>query len=239
METAGSIVAEVLSEIGSVIKPGMTTLELDEIAYKIIIKNKATPTFKGYRGFPSSICSSVNNEVVHGIPSANIVLKDGDVVSVDVGATFKGMVGDSAVTFPIGTVSNDVKQLLTGTNEGLYAGIDKMREGNHLEDVSAAIEDCALKYKFGIVRQYGGHGVGSSMHEDPFLFNYRTGDKGPLLKHGMVIAIEPMFNLYTDEVYTLADGWTVVTKDGKPSAHFEHTVLVTEGEPKILTDRNK
>ena len=237
METAGSIVAEVLSEIGSVIKEGMTTLELDEIAYKTIIKNKAIPTFKGYRGFPASICSSVNNEVVHGIPSANVVLKNGDIVSIDVGATFKGMVGDSAVTFPIGLVSEDVNTLLKGTNEGLYAGIDKMREGNHLEDVSAAIEDFALKYKFGIVRQYGGHGVGASMHEDPFLFNYRTGDKGPVLKSGMVIAIEPMFNLGGDDVYTLLDGWTVVTKDGKPSAHFEHTVLVTEDEPQILTDR--
>jgi len=242
MRTAGSIVAEVLAEMRNVVKPGITTWELDEIAYKIITKNKAIPTFKGYPGlpgfpaFPASICASVNQEVVHGIPSKDVVLKEGDIISIDVGATYKGMVGDSAITIGVGEISEDLKMLLETTNQALYDAIDKMRAGNHLQDVSAAIEDRALSKGLGIVKQYGGHGVGSSMHEDPFLFNYRTGDPGPLLKPGIAIAIEPMFNLGTGEVHMLSDGWTVVTNDGKPSAHFEHTVVVTDGEPEILTN---
>ena len=237
MKSAGKIVAEVLNEMYNAAKPGVSTIELDEIAYNIIIKNRAIPSFKGYRGFPASICASLNSEVVHGIPKPDIVLKDGDIISIDVGATYKGMVGDSAVTIPIGNIDKDIELLLKVTNDALYAGIEQMVANNYLENVSGAIEDCALKHNLGIVRQYGGHGVGADMHEEPFLFNYRTGNQGPLLKSGMVIAIEPMFNLGGDDVKVLEDGWTVVTADNKPSAHFEHTVLVGENGPEILTDR--
>lgn len=237
MLEAGQIVAAAHKALAEAVKPGVSTKELDDLAYKIITEHKAIPTFKGYRGYPATICASVNDEVVHGIPSEERILKEGDIISIDIGATYRGLVGDSAVTYAVGEVSDEIKMLLKATNDGLYAGIAQMRAGNHLQDVSAAIEDVALSYNLGIVRQYGGHGVGTSMHEDPFLFNYRTGNEGPLLKPGMVIAIEPMFNLGCDEVKTLADEWTVVTNDGKPSAHFEHTVLVTEDEPVILTDR--
>lgn len=230
--------AEVLETMKDAVKPGVSTIELDEIAERIIIANKAIPAFKGYHGFPATICSSVNEQVVHGIPSKDVILKDGDVISVDVGAVYKGLVGDSAITLPVGNISDELKKLLEVTNKSLYAGIEQMRAGNKLyETVSAAIEDCALAEGYGIVKQYGGHGVGRNMHEDPFLYNFRPGNPGPELKSGMVIAIEPMFNLGTGEVHVLPDKWTVVTNDHKPSAHFEHTVLVTEDEPVILTQR--
>jgi len=235
MLTAGSIVAEALNEMRSVIKPGISTAELDEIAYKIIIKNHAIPTFKGYNGFPASICASINEQVVHGIPNKDIFLKEGDVISLDVGATYKGLVGDSAITVPVGEIDAELKKLLKVTEQALYDGIGKMIANNHLSEASGAIEDCANQYGFGIVKSYGGHGVGHSMHEDPFVFNFRNGIPGPVLKSGMTIAIEPMFNLGTGEVHTLEDGWTVVTNDNKPSAHFEHTVLVGDDGPVILT----
>lgn len=232
---AGRIVALVHAAMKEAVKPGVSTAELDQIAYDIIKSNKAIPTFKGYHGFPASICASVNEAVVHGIPSETQILKEGDIIAVDVGATYKGLVGDSAMTYAVGEINDELKNLLEVTNQSLFAAIDKMRAGNHLQDVSAAIEDVALANNMGIVRQYGGHGVGTEMHEEPFVFNYRTGNPGPVLKPGMVIAIEPMLNLGCDDVHTLEDQWTVVTDDGKPSAHFEHTVLVTDGEPDILT----
>jgi len=238
MRTAGSIVAETLSELKTAIKPGVSTAELDEIAYRIIINNHAIPTFKGYHGFPASICSSVNEQVVHGIPSKDVILNEGDIVSLDVGATFKGMVGDSAITVPVGTVEPIVQKLLEATEQALYESLKKAQVNNHLVEVSEIIEDKAAESGFGLVRNYGGHGVGHSMHEEPFVFNYRTANPGPVLKHGMTIAIEPMFNLGTDDVHTLMDGWTVVTDDGKPSAHFEHTVLVSDDGPVILTLAN-
>ncbi len=238
MKAAGEIVAMAHEAVRDAVKEGITTLELDDIVYKVITQNKAIPTFKGYCGFPASICASVNSQVVHGIPSKDVVLHNGDVISVDIGATYHGFVGDSAWTYPVGDVSDEVKHLLKATEEALFAGIAKMQVNNYLEDVSAAIEDVAIANKLGIVRQYGGHGVGTEMHEDPFLFNYRTGDKGPILKAGTVVAIEPMLNLGCDEVYQLDDGWTVVTADDKPSAHFEHTVAVTNDGPLILTKRD-
>ena len=238
MKAAGEIVAMSHAAVKDAVKEGITTWELDEIVYNVIVKNKAIPTFKGYYGFPASICSSVNEQVVHGIPSKDVVLKNGDIISVDIGATYHGFVGDSAWTYPVGEVSDDIKHLLKATEEALFAGIAQMQTDNYLEDVSAAIEDVALANKLGIVRQYGGHGVGTQMHEDPFLFNYRTGDRGPVLKKGTVVAIEPMLNLGCDEVYQLDDGWTVVTADKKPSAHFEHTVAVTDEGPMILTKRD-
>ena len=234
MRHAGSIVALVHQEMAKVIEPGISTLELDKIAFDIIKKNKAYPTFLGYQGFPASICASINEEVVHGIPSKGRILKEGDVVSIDVGATYRGMVGDGAWTYPVGKISPEVQNLLTATEKALYAGIEKMIPDTLLENVSAAIEDVALENKLGIVRQYGGHGVGREMHEDPFLFNYRT-NCTTMIKKNCAIAIEPMLNLGCDEVHSLADGWTVVTDDKKPSAHFEHTVVASEDGPLIMT----
>lgn len=234
MRHAGSIVALVHEQMARVIEPGISTLELDKIAFDIIKKNKAFPTFLGYQGFPNSICASINEEVVHGIPSPNRILKEGDIVSIDVGATYRGMVGDGAWTYPVGKVSLNVQNLLEATKKALYAGIEKMIPDTLLENVSAAIEDVALENKLGIVRQYGGHGVGKEMHEEPFLFNYRT-NSNIVIKKNCAIAIEPMLNLGCDEVHSLADGWTVVTDDKKPSAHFEHTVVASEDGPLIMT----
>ena len=235
MRTAGSIVAESLQAMKEAVCPGISTAELDEIAEKIIRKNNAIPSFKGYFGYPASICASVNEQVVHGIPSKDVVLKDGDIISIDVGATYKGLVGDSAITLAVGTITDDLKRLLEVTNQALYDAIEKMIPGNCLQDISGAVEDRAIKEGLGIVKQYGGHGIGKKMHEDPFVFNYRTGAPGAVLKPGMVLAIEPMLNIGTGEVHTLSDKWTVVTDDGKPSAHFEHTVHVSEDGPVILT----
>ncbi len=235
MRIAGDIVAQVHEAMRSAVKPGVSTFELDEIAYKIITDNKAVPSFKGYHGFPGSICASVNEQVVHGIPNKDVILKEGDIIAVDVGATYKGMVADAAISLPVGVVSEELSKLMEVTKQSLDSAITKMVSGNNLEEVSGAVEDIANKHGYGIVRQYGGHGVGAQMHEDPFVFNYRTGNVGPVLKPGMTIAIEPMLNLGTDDVHTLADEWTVVTDDGLPSAHFEHSVLVTDAEPEILT----
>lgn len=234
MRQAGHVVALVHQEMVKVVAPGISTLELDEIANKIIKDNKCIPSFLGYNGFKGSICASINDEVVHGIPSKDRILKEGDIIAIDVGATYKGLVGDSAWTYAVGKISPELEHLMDVTERSLLAGIDKMRNGNLLDDVSGAIEDVINPEKLGIVRQYGGHGVGRSMHEDPFVFNYRVGNK-LVLKPGMTIAIEPMVNLGGDEVYLHDDGWTVSTTDKKPSAHFEHTVLVTEDGPEILT----
>lgn len=243
MRIAGQIVAEVLYELKQLTKPGVTTLELDLKAEEIIRNNKATPTFKGYQmgpsypAFPGTICASINEEVVHGIPSKDRILKEGDIISIDVGATYRGLVGDSAVTYPVGNVSEDKQMLLKATEEALYAGIEAAKSNVFLQDVSGAIEDVAIKYNMGLVREYGGHGVGRSMHEDPFIFNYRRGDSAPnpKLKHGMTICLEPMFNLGADAVHAMPDGWTVVTSDGKASAHFEHTIAITRDGAEILT----
>jgi methionyl aminopeptidase len=234
MKYAGNVVAVVHQAIKNAVVAGVSTFELDEIAYNIIKENKCTPTFKGYRGFPASICASVNEQVVHGIPSKDMVLKEGDVIAIDVGATYKGLIADSAWTYPVGKVSAEVENLLATTEKSLWAGISAMKNGAKLDDVSGAIEDVLVAQKLGIVRQYGGHGVGRSLHEEPFVFNWRTG-KNLVLKPGMTIAIEPMANLGCDEVFTLDDDWTVVTKDSKFSAHFEHTILVTQNEPEIIT----
>lgn len=234
MRHAGHIVALVHEEMKRVIEPGISTKHLDNIAFDIIKKNKAIPTFLGYHGFPASICASVNEQVVHGFPLEDVILKEGDIISVDVGATYGGLIGDSAWTYPVGKISEEKKRLLKVTEEALFAGIAQMRQGNTLDMVGGAIEDIANREKLGIVRQYGGHGVGRAMHEDPFVFNYRTGNK-TVLKPGMTIAIEPMLNLGGDDVEVLSDKWTVRTVDEKASAHFEHSVLVTDNEPLILT----
>lgn len=231
---AGHIVALVHQEMKKIIEPGISAKYLDDVAFKIIKENRAIPTFLGFNGFPASICASVNEQVVHGFPLESVLLKEGDIISVDVGATYGGLVGDGAWTYPVGKISLEKQRLLKVTEEALFAGISQMRHGNTLDMVSGAIEDVANREKLGIVRQYGGHGVGRSMHEEPFVFNYRTGST-IILKSGMTIAIEPMLNLGGDEVEVLEDKWTVQTVDKQPSAHFEHSILVTDDEPLILT----
>lgn len=235
MRHAGHIVALVHQEMKRIIEPGVSTKYLDVVATQIIKKNKAIPTFFGYNGFPASICTSVNEQVVHGIPSEDFILKEGDIISVDVGATYSGLVGDGAWTYAVGEISDENKRLLKATEEALFAGIAKMIQGNTLDSVGAAVEDVAHREKLGIVREYGGHGVGHTMHEEPFVvLNYRIGNP-TVLKSGMTVALEPMLNLGQDEVEIMPDKWTVCTVDKKPSAHFEHTVLITESEPVILT----
>ena len=231
---AGHIVALVHQKMKEVIEPGISTKELDNIAMQIIKENRAIPTFLGYHGFPGCICASINEQVVHGIPSEKVILKEGDIIAIDVGATYGGMVGDSAWSYGVGKIAPDVEKLLKVTEESLYAGIDKMRPGNVLDDISKAIEAVANREGYGIVRQYGGHGVGHEMHEDPFLFNYSVGDN-TLIRPNIAIAIEPMLNLGCDDVIVEDDEWTVSTKDGKPSAHFEHTVVATDDGPLITT----
>jgi methionyl aminopeptidase len=233
--TAGKIVAEALAEVMAMVKPGVSTLELDQKAEAIIVKAGAVPTFKGYYGFPATLCTSVNDAVVHGIPSADCVLKEGDIVSLDCGATYKGLIADSARTIACGTVTPEVDLLLVRTYESLLAAIAKMTPGNHLEDICGAVEDVCNQYGYGLVKNYGGHGVGHQLHEEPFIPNHRTGDKGPLLVSNVTLAIEPMFNLGKEDVYTDTDEWTVRTVDHLPSAHFEHTVLITDDGPEVLT----
>jgi len=235
MRQAGRIVADTLAAVQAIVKPGVTTLELDQLAQTIITQHGAKPTFKGYHGFPASICASINCEVVHGIPSKKRVLNVGDIISIDVGATFKGLVGDAAITLPVGQVSDKAKRLLEATEGALAAAIIQCRAGNYLEDISGTIQDYAESRGYSVVRQYVGHGVGRQMHEDPQIPNYRQGKRGPQLKPGMTLALEPMVNEGVADTRVLRDKWTVVTKDGKLSAHFEHTVAITDGEPDILT----
>ena len=238
MRHAGHIVALVHEKMKEVVEPGISTKELDNIAMKIIKENRAIPTFLGYNGFPACICTSINEQVVHGIPSDDVILKEGDIIAIDVGATYGGLVGDSAWSYSVGKVADDVDKLMKITEESLYAGIAQMRPGNVLDDISKAIEAVAVREGYGIVRQYGGHGVGHEMHEDPFLFNYSVGDN-TLIKANTAIAIEPMLNLGCDDVVVADDQWTVSTKDGKPSAHFEHTVIATDDGPLITTQLMK
>ena len=234
MRHAGHIVALVHKRMKEIVAPGISTKELDNEAMRVIKENRAIPTFLGYHGFPASICTSINEKVVHGIPSEKEILKEGDIIAIDVGATYGGLVGDSAWSYAVGEISEEKQKLMKATEEALFAGISQMREGNVLDDISGAIEDTAKSYNMGIVRRYGGHGVGHTMHEDPFLFNYRVGDN-TRIKAGYVIAIEPMLNLGCDDVFVEDDNWGVVTRDYRPSAHFEHTVLATEDEPVLMT----
>lgn len=234
MRHAGHIVALVHQEMKRIIEPGISTKELDNAAYKVIKANKAVPTFLGYNDFPASICASINELVVHGIPDEKTILKEGDIISIDIGATYGGLVGDSAWTYPVGEISDEKKRLLKSTEESLMEGFKMMRDGNTLDMVGAAVEAVANREKLGIVRQYGGHGVGHVMHEDPFVLNYASGND-TILKSGMTIAVEPMLNLGCDDVEVLPDNWGVKTVDNQPSAHFEHTIWVTDDEPVFLT----
>jgi len=234
MRDANRIVGEVLQELRPLCKPGVTTGELDRFAEEKTIRSGAKPAFKGYRGYPKSLCTSINQEVVHGIPGDRSLM-EGDIVSLDFGVVYKGYCGDSAITVPIGTVSPAIEKLLLVTEESLYLGIDQMVPDKHLSDISRAIQTHAESNGFSVVKEFGGHGIGKKLHEEPMLLNYVVNGRGIKLKPGLVLAVEPMVNFGTDNVQVLPDGWTVVTGDGQPSAHFEHTVAITDGGSEILS----
>jgi methionyl aminopeptidase len=234
MREAGRIVAMAHAAVKKIIAPGITTRELDAEVEKVIVQAGATPSFKGYQGFPAAICASVNEELVHGIPSSK-KLHDGDIISVDIGAYYKGYHGDSANTFAVGNISIDAQRLLEVTEASLFEGIKMAKSGNHLSDISHAVQVYVEAKKMSIVRDYVGHGIGREMHEDPQVPNYGLPGRGIRLRPGHVLAIEPMVNLGGPDVRTLADNWTVITEDGSWCAHFEHTVAITEEGPEILT----
>jgi methionyl aminopeptidase len=234
MREAGKIVYLTHQELKTVIAPGITTLELDRIAEKVIRGYGAVPSFKGYNGFPGSICTSVNDELVHGIPG-NRKLKEGDIISIDIGACYDGYHGDSAWTYPVGQISPEARRLLEVTEEALYKGLEKALPGNRIGDISHAVQQVAENAGFSIVREYVGHGIGQGLHEEPTVPNYGLPGKGPRLKPGMTIAVEPMVNQGERHVKVLPDNWTVVTKDGSLCAHFEHTIAITEEGYEILT----
>jgi methionyl aminopeptidase len=236
MRRSGKITAAVLTELMKAVRPGVTTGKLDEMAEQGIRSRGGVPTFKGYHGFPASICASVNEEVVHGIPSTR-VLRDGDLLSIDIGTTLDGYVSDSAVTIPVGTIAANARRLLEVTQECLMIGIAQMQVGNHLGDIGAAVQTHAERHGYGVVRELVGHGVGREMHEQPQVPNYGKAGTGMALRPGLVLAVEPMITEGDRKVEILKDGWTVVTADGKLAAHFEHTIAVTENGPKILTLR--
>ena len=231
---AGNIVYETHQYLKDFIKPGITTLELDKLAEEFIKSKGATPSFKGYEGFPGSICASVNEQVVHGIPG-KYKLKDGDIISIDIGACYKGYHGDSAWTYGVGNISSDKEYLLTHTEKALFEGLSMIKPGNRIGDISNAIESYALEFGLGVVKELVGHGVGTSIHEDPDIPNFGDAGTGPRMKKGMVLAIEPMLNLGSPNIVMLDDNWTIETEDYSPSAHFEHTVVVTDDGYKILT----
>lgn len=236
MKIAGSIVGETHAYLKPFIKPGITTKKLDELAYDFIISKQATPSFKGYDGYPASICTSINEEVVHGIPS-NRKLKKGDIISIDIGACYKGYHGDSAWTYKVGEVSKEKEYLMEHTEKALYEGLKMIKAGAHIGDIGSAIASYAHKHNLGVVEELVGHGVGTELHEMPDVPNYGKPNIGPVLKPGMVIAVEPMLNLGTADIYMLDDDWTIITADDKPSAHYEHTVVVTLDGYEILTKR--
>jgi methionyl aminopeptidase len=234
MAKAGRIVADVLQSLGEMVKTGVATRELENAADERIRALGGTPAFKGYRGYPASVCTSVNEQVVHGIPSSRR-LRDGDIVSIDLGVYLDGFYGDAAITVPVGRVDKEAAELMRVTEEALYLGIRNAVEGNRLYDISAAVQRHVEESGFSVVRLFVGHGIGRELHEEPQIPNYGVAGQGPRLKSGMTLAIEPMVNVGTHEVRILDDGWTAVTVDGKKSAHFEHTVVVTPEEPIILT----
>lgn len=234
LRAANQIVARTLAEVAKVIAPGVTTLKLDTIAEEYIRSQGAVPGFKGYGGFPGTLCVSVNENVVHGIPS-NYALREGDIVSVDCGAVKDGYNGDSTYTFCVGEVDEEVKRLLRTTKESLYIGIEHAVEGNRIGDIGHAIQEYCEKRGYGVVREMCGHGVGRKLHEDPDVPNYGRKGTGPLIKNGMVIAIEPMINMGSKNIVIERDGWTTRTKDRKPSAHYEHTIAIHHGKPDILS----
>ena len=235
LREAGRIVALCHEEMKKHVKPGISTWELDQICESVIRANGATPSFKGYGGFPSAICASVNEVVVHGMPSKKQILKEGDIIAIDIGACYKGYHGDSAWTYAVGKISEQDQLLMQVTHDSLFKGLEVVRNGVHLGDVSAAIGDYIESFGFGIVEDFTGHGVGRDLHEDPAIFNFGVKGTGPILRSGMVLAIEPMVNRGTKRVKILSDRWTTVTKDKSNSAHYEHTIVVRDEGYEILT----
>ena len=236
MKEAGMMVSKTHKYLQKYIKPGITTKDLDELAEEYIRSMGGIPTCKGYEGFPTALCTSINDEVVHGIPS-NRKLKNGDIITIDMVIGYKGYQGDAAWTYAVGSISDEKKYLMEHTEKALYEGIKQVKSGAHIGDISNAIETYATKHKLGVVKELVGHGIGTEMHEDPDVPNYGKPGHGPRLKEGMVICIEPMLNLGTADIEILDDDWTIVTRDEKPSAHYEHTVLVTKDGYEILTPR--
>ncbi|MBL4936125.1 type I methionyl aminopeptidase [Clostridium sp. YIM B02515] len=234
MRHAGKLVGETLARLEEIVKPGITTAELDKIAEEFILKHNAKPSFKGYNGFPASICASVNNEVVHGIPGSR-VLQEGDIISVDCGAILNGYQGDAARTIPVGKVSSEAQKLIEVTRESFFKGVEYAKVGNKLSDISSAIQTYVENFHFSIVRDFVGHGIGKDMHEDPEVPNFGRPGRGPKLRQGMVLAIEPMVNIGQYGVDVQSNGWTVVTRDGSLSAHYENTVAILNNGPEILT----
>jgi methionyl aminopeptidase len=237
MRTAGRLVGDVLTELASKVAPGVTTSDLDELAEKMIAAAGATPAFKGYHGYPATICASINEEVIHGIPSRRRVLQEGDILSIDVGASLGGYFGDSAITVPVGRVTEEAASLLRVTEEALFKAIEQTRPGSRVSDIGCAVQRHVEAHGFSVVREFVGHGIGQRMHEEPQVPNYGEPGHGPRLAEGMVLAIEPMVNAGSAAVKVLSDGWTAVTRDKSLSAHFEHTVAVTGEGPWILTAR--
>ena len=237
MRAANALVADILADLAAHAQPGVTTAELDRIAEKRVREAGAVPAFKGYRGYPATLCASVNEEVVHGIPSDQRRLADGDVISLDMGVVLDGFYGDSAVTVGVGQISPQAADLLRVTEEALYRGIDAARTGGRLSDIGHAIQGWVEQHGFSVVREFVGHGIGTKLHEEPQIPNYGQPGRGPRLVEGMVLAIEPMVNAGRASVKVLADGWTAVTRDGSLSAHFEHTVAITGNGPEIMTAR--
>lgn len=235
MRQAGKVVADTLELLEKSIKPGMSTKDLDKIAEDFILSKNAKPSFKGYYGFPASICTSVNNEIVHGIPNENTILKDGDIISVDCGAILNGYQGDAARTFAVGNISDEASKLIEVTKNSFFKGIEKARVGNRLTDISSAIQEYVENFGFSVVRDYVGHGIGKSMHEDPEVPNFGRPGRGPKLVKGMCLAIEPMVNIGQYYVNVEGNNWTVVTADGSLSAHYENTVAILDEGPEITT----
>ncbi|HAI52031.1 MAG: type I methionyl aminopeptidase [Limnochordia bacterium] len=235
MRRAGRVVAEAHALVRELVKPGITTWDLDQAVEEFLLKQNAVPAFKGYQGYPASICASVNEVVVHGIPSREVVLEEGSIVSIDIGAFVDGFCGDSAWTYPVGEVAPEIQRLLTVAEEALFLGIDQAQVGNRLSDISHAVQSHVEAHGFSVVRDFVGHGIGRQMHEAPQIPNFGPPGRGPRLKPGMTLAIEPMVNVGGYQVEVLADNWTVVTRDKCWSAHFEHTVAVTDGGPVVLT----
>ncbi len=238
MSQANQIVARTLQMLKERIEPGVSTWQLDRWAEDMCRQSKSIPAFKGYRGFPGSLCVSVNEQVVHGIPSRKTILKDGDIISIDFGVQYKGYYGDSAITVAVGNIADKVKNLLLVTEQSLYKGIEQARPGNRIDDISSAVQRHVEQHGYSVVRKFVGHGIGAELHEAPEIPNFHNRKRTAKILSGMVLAIEPMINMGTYEVKILKDGWTVVTCDGQPSAHFEHTVAVTEDDPLILSARD-
>lgn len=235
MDASGTVAAEAMLRVKEAIKPGVSTYELNEIADKYIRSQGAVPNFLNYCGYPASICASVNDEVVHGIPSKSRILKEGDIISIDMGCILKGYHSDMARTFAVGKISEEAATLIKVTRECFFKAIGFAEPGNHIQDIGAAVERYAESYGYGVVKELEGHGIGREMHEDPGIPNFVTGRRGPRIKAGMVLAIEPMINMGTDEVYCQDNDWTYCTEDGAYAAHYENTVAVTDNGPKILT----